>query len=174
MDKRYPIGRFEYDEMGSSSQRAAWINEIEILPIILKEAVIGLTEEQLDMEYREGGWKLRQVVHHLADSHMNSYIRFKLALTEDTPTIKPYYEERWANLHDSVNTDIHPSIMLIEALHTKWINLLRTMSESDYKKQFYHPESQALITLDYNLGLYAWHGKHHVAQITTLRKSMNI
>ena len=160
--------------MGSSSQRAVWINEIEKLPNILKEAVKDLTEEQLDLEYREGGWNLRQVVHHLADSHMNSYIRFKLALTENTPTIKPYYEERWANLHDSVSTDINLSIMLIEALHKKWINLLRSMSESDYQKQFYHPGSQALISLDYNLGLYAWHGKHHVAHITTLRKSMNI
>lgn len=175
MDYRYPIGKYEYFEERFSSLREVWINEIEELPIILKEAVKDLTEEQLDLEYREGGWKLRQVVHHLADSHMNSYIRFKLALTEETPpTIKPYYEDRWAKLHDSVSTDINPSIVLIEALHKKWVNLLRSMTESDYKKQFYHPESQTLIGLDYNLGLYAWHGKHHVAQITILRNSMDI
>ena len=174
MDRRYPIGKYEYIGEISSAQREVWINEIEELPAVLKEAVKGLTEEQLDLAYREGGWTLRQVVHHLADSHMNSFMRFKLALTEDTPAIKPYDEERWAELHDSANTDINLSIMLLEALHKRWVILLRSMAESDYKKQFYHPAAQKMIGLDENLGIYAWHGKHHAAHITTLRNSMNI
>lgn len=174
MDRRYPIGKYEHVDVISSSQKEVWISEIEELPTILKEAVKGLTEEQLDLEYREGGWTLRQVVHHLADSHMNSLIRFKLALTEDEPTIKPYFEDRWAKLEDSVNTDINLSLMLLDALHKKWVILLRSMTESDYKRQFYHPGSQIMIRLDNALGMYAWHGKHHVAHITTLRNLINI
>lgn len=174
MDRRYPIGQYEHVGEISSAQREVWITEIEELPVKLREAVKGLTEEQLELQYREGGWKLRQVVHHVADSHMNSYIRFKLALTEDTPTIKPYYEDRWAELQDTVNADINLSLLLLEALHKKWAILLRAMIDSDYKKQFYHPESHLKTELDYALGLYAWHGKHHVAHITTLRNEMNI
>jgi len=158
----------------SSSQREIWISEIEQLPMKLNEAVRGLSEEQLNLVYREGGWTLRQVVHHIADSHMNSFIRFKLALTEDTPTIKPYYEDRWAELQDSVNTDVKLSIILIEALHRRWVILLKSLNDSDFRRQFHHPESLKMVRLDYNVGLYAWHGNHHVAHITTLRDTLNI
>ncbi len=174
MDVRYPIGHFEFVGEASSSLRDAWIREIEELPMKLNEAVRGLSEEQLNLVYREGGWSLRQVVHHLADSHMNSFIRFKLALTEDTPTIRPYYEDRWAELQDSLHIDITLSIMLLEALHRRWVILLKSMNDSDYSRKFLHPESQKLIRLDYNLGTYAWHGKHHVAHITTLRSALNL
>jgi len=174
MDSRYPIGRFEYVGESSSPQRDIWISEIDEFPVKLKEAIKDLTEEQLDLVYRDGGWTIRQVVHHLADSHMNSLIRFKLALTEETPTIKPYYEDRWAELQDSKKADINLSIRLIEALHMRWVVLLKSLTESDFKKQFFHPGSQKMIGLDYNLGLYAWHGKHHIAHITTLRNTLNI
>jgi hypothetical protein len=174
MDIRYPIGKFEFDGETSSTQRDIWIIEIDELPMELNEAVRGLTEEQLNLSYRDGGWTLRQVVHHLADSHMNSYTRFKLALTEDTPTIKPYFEDRWAELQDSIKADIKISMMLLEALHKRWVILLKSLNEYDYKRQFYHPESQKMIRLDYNLGLYAWHGKHHIAHITTLRNTLKI
>lgn len=174
MDRRYPIGRYEHEGEVPLSLREKWISEIEELPIRLKEAVKDLTEEQLNLEYREGGWRLRQVVHHIADSHMNAFIRFKLALTEDAPTIKPYLEEKWAELWDSADADIDVSITLLEALHKRWVILLRTMTDADYAKKFYHPESQRMIELDYNVGLYAWHGKHHVAHITTLRNIVGI
>ncbi|MFC7677404.1 YfiT family bacillithiol transferase [Paenibacillus sp. GCM10028914] len=174
MDRRFPIGKFEYVGTISKQLRDIWIKEIDEMPVKLREAVKDLSDEQLDLVYREGGWTLRQVVHHLADSHMNSFIRFKLALTEDAPTIKPYREDCWAELHDSVNTDINLSLLLLEALHKKWVVLLASMTASDFEKQFYHPESLEPIRLDYNLGLYAWHGKHHIAQITTLRNSLNI
>ncbi|WEK56033.1 MAG: bacillithiol transferase BstA [Candidatus Cohnella colombiensis] len=174
MDSRYPIGKFQYDAESFSTLRNEWINQIDELPIKLKEAVKDLTPEQLNITYRDGGWTFKQVVHHLADSHMNSYIRFKLALTEDTPTIKPYYEDRWAELQDSVNTDINISITLLEALHKKWVTLLRSMNEFDFKKQYYHPESQQKFGLDYCLGLYAWHGNHHVAHIISKRRELII
>jgi len=174
MDKRYPIGRFEHIGEISQSQRDIWITEIDEFPVKLNEAVKGLSRDQLDLPYREGGWSLRQVVHHLADSHMNSFIRFKLALTEETPTIKPYYEDRWAELQDSISSDIDLSIRFLEALHKKWVILLRSLTESDFKKQFLHPESQKMFRLDYILGLYAWHGKHHIAHITTVRTTLNI
>jgi len=171
MDKRYPIGRFDYTGEISSAQREVWINDIEEFPAKLKDAVNDLSEEQLDLRYRDSGWTIRQVVHHLADSHMNSVIRFKLALTEDTPSIKPYHEERWAQLPDSTSADIHLSVALIEALHSKWVFLLRSMTESDFQKQFYHPASEKKSSLDYTLGLYAWHGKHHIAHITIAKET---
>ncbi len=174
MDLKYPIGKFDYVGEISAAQRDLWIKEIDELPTKLKEAVKGLTEEQLNLTYREGGWTLRQVVHHIADSHMNSFTRFKLALTEDTPAIKPYYEDRWAELSDSLKTDIQLSILLIEALHKRWVILLKSLDDSDFSRAFYHPETQKTFRLDYNLGIYAWHGKHHVAHITTLRKTLNI
>lgn len=174
MDLRYPIGKFEFTGECSAAQRAEWISEIEALPTKLVEAVAGLTEEQLDLPYRDGGWTVRQVVHHVADSHMNSLMRFKLALTEDQPTIKPYYEDRWAELEDSVSLDISVSITLLESLHKRWVVLLKAMKETDFERSFIHPESQKTIRLDYNLGLYAWHGKHHVAHITSLRDRLSI
>ncbi|UHA71761.1 YfiT family bacillithiol transferase [Paenibacillus sp. 481] len=169
MDYRYPIGTFEYEGEISSGQREIWIKEIEQLPAQLRATVQDLTEEQLDIPYRDGGWTIRQVVHHVSDSHMNAFTRFKLALTEDTPTIKPYLEDRWVSLGDSLEVDIDISLALLEALHKKWVILLTSLSESDYQKEFYHPESQQTVRLAYCLGTYAWHGNHHVAHITAVR-----
>lgn len=169
MDVRFPIGRFNYEGEITQPQREAWINEIEQLPSKLRESIKGLEETALNAPYREGGWTIRQVVHHLADSHMNSFIRFKLALTEDTPSIKPYFEDRWANLQDSAAAEIELSLSLIDTLHKRWVILLKSLSDSDFKRQFYHPESKETVSLDYNLGIYAWHGNHHVAHITSFR-----
>ncbi|GIP21921.1 YfiT family bacillithiol transferase [Paenibacillus sp. J22TS3] len=173
-DFRYPIGQYEGSRDNSSAQREIWIQEIDELPVKLAEATLGLSEDQLNLPYREGGWTLRQVVHHLADSHMHAYTRFKLALTEEEPEIKPYFEERWSNLPDALTSDIHISLQLLKALHERWVILLRSMGESDYKRTFYHPELKRGISLDYSLGNYAWHGKHHTAHITTLRERLNI
>lgn len=174
MDIRYPIGTFAWEGEISSQQREIWIQEIKELPKKLKETVKGLTEEQLNLSYREGGWTVRQVVHHIADSHMNSYMRFKLALTEELPTIKPYFEERWALLQDSTEADIDLSLVLIEALHMRWVILLESMDDTQFKRQFHHPESNQLTSLDYNLGIYAWHGNHHTAHIKIVRDRSNI
>ena len=136
MDARFPIGHFETNGDITEAQRMEWMNDIEQLPSLLAAAVKGLTQEQLDTPYRDGGWTVRQVVHHIADSHMNSFMRFKLALTEDHPTIKPYYEDRWAELADTVRAPIELSLTLIEALHIRWSLLLRSMTESDYADPF--------------------------------------
>ncbi|XEC96584.1 YfiT family bacillithiol transferase [Paenibacillus tarimensis] len=169
---KYPIGIFSCPKEISEHQRKEWIREIEETPGSLKQAINGLSEEQLNTPYREGGWTVKQVVHHLADSHMNSCIRFKLALTEDNPTIKPYREELWAELTDSTGMDISVSLTLLESLHHRWVVLLESLSASDYERTFYHPESNEIVRLDRNLGLYAWHGKHHIAHITSLRERM--
>lgn len=169
MDVRFPIGRFSYEGEITKLQREAWINEIEQLPRKLRESIEGLEETELNTPYRDGGWTIRQVVHHIADSHMNSFIRFKLALTEETPSIKPYFEDRWANLQDSAAAEVDLSLLLIDTLHKRWVILLKSLTDSDFKKQFYHPESKETVSLDYNLGIYAWHGNHHVAHITAFR-----
>lgn len=139
---------------------------------MLRRAVNGLSLEQLDAPYRPGGWTVRQVTHHLPDSHLNSYTRFKLALTEDEPVIKPYMEDRWAELEDTRSTPIEVSLVLLEALHERWVTLLRSLSATEYRRAFRHPE-MGLMPLSTSLALYAWHGKHHVAQITALRERMN-
>ena len=144
------------------------LSEIEQAPSNLRAAVRGLSDGQLDTPYREGGWTVRQVVHHLPDSHMNSYIRFKLALTEDDPAIKPYMEDRWADLPDSKQAAIDVSLALLDALHQRWLMVLRNMPESAWRRAFLHPELGP-TTLDKALALYAWHGRHHVAHITQLR-----
>ena len=166
---RYPIGKFEKPGTVTAAQRAAWIEEIEALPARLREAAGGLTDEQLDTPYRPGGWTVRQVVHHVADSHMNSFIRFRLGLTEDEPTVKPYDEKRWAELCDS-GMPVDVSLQIIEALHRRWVVLLRGMSDADFSRTFRHPEMGS-FRLDSNLALYAWHGKHHEAHIGNLRKT---
>jgi uncharacterized damage-inducible protein DinB len=147
------------------------IDEIERAPARLRAAVEGLTAEQLDTPYRPDGWTVRQVVHHVPDSHLNSYCRFKLALTEDEPTIKPYREERWAELADSRATPIEVSLVLLESLHKRWVGLLKSLEHSDFSRAFRHPEI-GLITLAQNLRLYSWHGRHHTAQVTSLRERM--
>ena len=165
---RYPIGKFQRPGAVSQAERDRYLNDIEEAPRRLRAAVAGLTAEQMDTRYREGGWTVRQVAHHLPDSHLNAYARMKLALTEDTPTIKPYDEARWAELSDSRTTPVETSLAMMEALHERWGHLLRGMRESDFGRTVMHPEMGAL-TVDDLLALYAWHGRHHVAQITGLR-----
>ncbi len=166
-DLQYPIGRFVAPALVSTAQASAWIDEIDRLPAALRSVVQALTPEQLEKPYRPGGWRVRQVVHHLADSHMNSLIRFKLALTEDHPTIKPYSEARWAELPDYVDVPVATSLQLLAALHERWVCLLRRLGAADLKREFVHPES-GVVRLDVNLGIYAWHGRHHLAHITRL------
>lgn len=168
-DPRYPIGKFHYDGPLSDEQKQTSLNDIASTPANLRTAVKGLSDAQLDTPYRPGGWTVRQVVHHVPDSHMNSYVRFKLALTEDEPTIKPYAEDRWAELADTKATPIEVSLTLLDSLHDRWVRLLRSLTPGDWKKTFRHPELGAM-TLEKTLALYAWHGKHHVAHIAELRK----
>jgi len=145
------------------------IEQIAATPMRLRDAVTGLTPAQLDMPYRDGGWTLRQVVHHVPDSHLNAYVRFKLALTEDTPTIKPYDEARWAELQDTHSTPVKTSLAMLESLHDRWVRLLRSMKPGDFQRQLAHPDS-GVMTLDALTALYAWHGRHHVAHITSTRE----
>ena len=166
---RFPIGLFEHDGEVSESQLRQWMVDIELAPRRLREAIAGLSDEQLDTPYRPGGWTLRQVVHHVADSHMNSYTRFKLALTENEPTIRPYYEDRWAELSDGKSAPVELSLALLDALHSRWMILLRDMQHEQFALAFVHPESGNTIRLDWNVGNYAWHGNHHIAHITSLR-----
>lgn len=171
-DLRYPIGKFRRDELPNEEQKAAMIEEVAKTPANLRAAVKGLSDEQLDIPYRPGGWTVRQVVHHVPDSHLNAYVRFKLALTEDDPAIKPYAEDRWAELADSKTTPVDVSLTLLESLHDRWVRLLRSLTASEWKRTFRHPELGSM-PLDKTLALYAWHGKHHVAHVTELRKRMS-
>lgn len=170
-DLRYPIGKFHYEGPLNEEQKQAFLDDIARTPINLRAAVSGLTDAQLDTPYRQGGWTVRQVVHHVPDSHMNSYVRFKLALTEDEPTIKPYAEDRWAELADTKLTPVKVSLTLLDSLHDRWVRLLRSLQPEDWERTFRHPELGAM-TLEKTLALYAWHGRHHVAHITELRKQM--
>jgi uncharacterized damage-inducible protein DinB len=170
-DLRYPIGKFYMKGELIEADRAELIAQIADAPARLREAVRGLTPDQIDTPYRPEGWTVRQVVHHLPDSHMNSYVRFKLALTEDQPTIKTYDQALWAALPDSKNTAVETSLTLLESLHDRWVNLLRSMSASDFSRKVNHPE-HGLIDLDYLLAIYAWHGRHHVGHIIALRDRM--
>jgi uncharacterized damage-inducible protein DinB len=171
MDLRYPIGPFEWNGESSEEQRRERIDRIEAAPVRLMAAVQGLSEEQLDTAYRPGGWTIRQVVHHVADSHLNSYTRFRLALTEDVPAIKGYDQERWAELPDAKTAPVLVSLVLLEALHRRWVQLLRSMAPADFARTFVHSEL-GKVTLDRNLALYAWHGDHHTGHITGLRERM--
>jgi uncharacterized damage-inducible protein DinB len=170
-DPRFPIGKFHYEGAPSEERRAKFIDEIERTPSAIRAAVDALSPQQLDTPYRDGGWTVQQVVHHVPDSHMNAYVRFKLALTEDEPTVKPYAEDRWAKLGDTQSTPIEVSLALLENLHARWVTLLRSLGAEDWKRTFKHPEL-GLMPLERNLALYAWHGKHHTAHITELRKRM--
>ena len=168
-DLRYPIGQFSYKGEVNDARRKQWIDEIAGTPAALRYAVMGLTAEQIETPYRPGGWTVRQVVHHLPDSHVNAYIRFKLALTEDEPTIKPYEQARWAELEDSRTVPIETSLILLETLHERWAVLLRALNSADFERTFRHPEHGRLLTLNEALAMYAWHGLHHVAHISSLR-----
>jgi hypothetical protein len=170
-DLRYPIGTFRVDGEITAARRAEWIDQIAAVPAQLRDALSGLSDDQLATPYRPGGWTLRQVAHHVPDSHMNSYVRFRLALTEDEPTIKPYQEDRWAELPDARTLPVNVSLDLLDSLHTRWVVLLRSLAESDWKRAFRHPEL-GLMALEKNLALYAWHGRHHVAHVTSLRARM--
>jgi uncharacterized damage-inducible protein DinB len=168
-DLRYPIGKFHRHGELNEELRHRYIEDIQRLPARLREAVKGLTQTQLDTPYRPGGWTVRQLVHHIADSHMNAYVRMKLALTEDEPLIKPYFEAKWAELHDST-LPVDVSLNLLDSLHQRWVDLLRSMKPAEFSRTMRHPEWEKPMSLDDSLTLYAWHGKHHVAHITELRR----
>jgi len=167
-DLRYPIGKFSYNGTLTADQKRDFLNDIAAAPAKLRAAVKGLSEDQLDTPYRPGGWTVRQVIHHVPDSHLNSYVRFKLALTEDEPTIKPYAEDRWAELADTKTTPVEISLTLLDSLHDRWVRLLRSLTPEEWKRTFRHPDLGPM-TLEKTLALYAWHGRHHVSHITELR-----
>lgn len=170
-DLRYPLGKFDMSGEVTDAQRPILIQQIAATPANLRAAVKGLNAQQLDTPYRPGGWTVRQVVHHLPDSHINSYIRFKLAVTEQHPTIKPYEEQLWAELWDGKTGPIEISLQLLEALHQRWVMFLQSLAPADFSRTLLHPANGAM-TLDTVLRLYAWHGHHHVAHITSLRERM--
>lgn len=172
MDKlRYPIGKFEYDQSSGSREINVWISDIDRLPDRLENAVTGLSEEQLETRYREGGWTVKQVVHHLADSHMNAIIRVKLLLTEEKPEIKAYDEKSWAKLRDN-DLPIEISLNIIRGVHKRWVRVLEFVSDGDWKKTLRHPE-KGEMSLKMLTAHYAWHGNHHLAHITTLKEREN-
>lgn len=170
-DPRYPIGKFSFQGSLTPEQKRQYLNDIEQTPARLRAAVRGLSEKQLDTPYREGGWTVRQVIHHVPDSHMNSYVRFKLALTEDDPTIKPYMEDRWAELPEAKQAPTEVSLALLDSLHQRWVLVLRGLTDADWQRTFRHPDLGSM-TLEKTLALYAWHGRHHVAHVTSLREKM--
>ena len=172
MDLRYPIGKFERPASVSAAERARNVDVIAAAPDALRGAVRGLDDVQLDTPYRPDGWTVRQVVHHVPDSHLNAYVRFKLALTESVPTIKPYDEAAWAALPDS-RAPIDDSLALLDALHARWVRLMRATPAADFARTFVHPERPgAPMTLDVMTAMYAWHGRHHVAHVTALRERL--
>lgn len=163
-DPRYPIGKYQPQPF-SQKQLNDWLNDIKFLPISLEQSILNLDAHQLDTPYREGGWKIRQLIHHVADSHMNAYIRFKLALTEDVPTIKPYEEKKWAELND-VALPVNISLTLLHALHARWYESIKDLPQEVWEtRKVFHPEHKKEITLWYLLGMYSWHGRHHTAHV---------
>jgi hypothetical protein len=170
-DNRYPIGEANAKSHLTPDERQSLITSLAELPARLRHATRGLTDAQLDTPYRAGGWTVRAVVHHVPDSHLNAYIRVKLALTENSPVIKPYDENAWSELADAKTLHIEPSLVLLESVHERWVYLLRSLKPEDFAKTFQHPES-GLNTIDRVVSLYAWHGLHHTAHITTLRERM--
>jgi len=166
---KYPIGKY-IEQPFSDKQLKEWLLDIQALPQHIEYAITNLDEAQLATPYREGGWTVKQLVHHVADSHMNAYIRFKLGLTEENPSIKPYEEKAWAEMIDTKNIPINVSITLLYALHKRWSEILNNISGEEWKRTVFHPEHKKEITLWFLLGMYAWHSKHHVAHITSLRE----
>jgi uncharacterized damage-inducible protein DinB len=171
-DLRFPVGKFRYEGPSTDDQKKDLLKQIAQTPAELRASIQGLSNSQLDTPYRPEGWTVREVVHHVPDSHLNSYVRFKLALTEDEPTIKPYAEDRWAKLADTKETPVEVSLTLLDSLHDRWVRLLRSLTSDDWKRKLRHPE-RGTMTLEENLALYAWHGRHHVAHIMELRKRMS-
>jgi uncharacterized damage-inducible protein DinB len=172
-DPRYPVGPFQPRTELSESERRELIEQIAAAPARIREAVAGLSEAQLDTPYREGGWTVRQVVHHLPDSHMNAFVRLKLALTEEEPTIRPYDQETWAQLADVRETPVEVSLTLLESLHARWVALLRSMRPEDFRRTFRHPEHAGTQTVDWLVAMYAWHGRHHVGHVHAARQRMS-
>ncbi|MEP6615375.1 MAG: YfiT family bacillithiol transferase [Ginsengibacter sp.] len=176
-DLRYPIGKVEEQPNSNVSGfdegvKSIYLKEIEMCPALLENSILNLDEVELDTPYRPGGWTVKQVIHHVADSHMNAYIRFKLALTEDNPTIKPYDEASWAELSDAHNLPMNISLTLLHALHARWVEIMRNMKEAEWMRTVFHPEQKRELTLWQMLRSYAWHGKHHVAHVTSLKERM--
>lgn len=170
-DLRYPIGKVQIENELTPSKRAVLIEQIESTPALLRQALKGLNDQQLDTPYRPEGWTVRQVVHHVPDSHLNSYVRFKLALTENEPTIRPYDEGAWAELSEARTADPEISLTLLDSLHRRWVLMLKAMASADFERKLVHPELGQL-TLDNVLCIYAWHGRHHTAHVTSLRERL--
>lgn len=168
---RYPVGKFRFPDTISPAELNGFIDQIAQAPDHFRAALAGLNDAQLDTPYRPGGWTVRQVIHHVPDSHLNSYTRFRLALTEPEPTIKPYREDQWAELPDARTAPVDVSLRLLESLHTRWVQLMRSLTDEQWKRTFRHPEL-GLVTLQNNAALYAWHCRHHAAHITSLRGRM--
>lgn len=168
---KYPIGHFQKPENISKEHIEEWLNTIQDFPNKLNKEVKNLTETELQKQYKPNGWTIKQIVNHCADSHMNSFIRFKLTLTEETPTIKPYLENLWAELPESKNYPINDSIKILVGLHARWTNLLKNLTEKDLEKQFFHPETKEKISLKTNIGIYAWHCEHHLAHIKIAKQN---
>ncbi len=162
---KFPIGEFHKPENISTGEITKWIKEIELFPSRVKELTEGLSDEELDQKYKPEGWSIKQVVHHCADSHMNSFIRFKLSLTEDSPTIKPYFEDRWAEMPDYLEVPVSSSIKILEGLHLRWVKLLSSLNQSDLNKEFVHPEHGKRFSVAENIGVYAWHSNHHLEHV---------
>ncbi len=171
MDLRYPIGKYE-EKPFSEAQKNEWLNDIAFLPESIEYAILNLDAVQLQTPYRDGGWTIQQIVHHVADSHINAYTRFKNGLTEMNPAIKPYLEAEWALLPDVESIPINVSITILHALHLRMHATIKNLTEEQWQRTIFHPEHQKIMSLWYLLGLYAWHGKHHTAHITTLRARM--
>jgi hypothetical protein len=169
VSRQYPVGKFKAPQSYSEADRQRWIETIALAPGRLREAASALTREQLDTPYREGGWTARQVIHHLPESHMNAYIRFKLALTEDTPVVKPYDEAAWAKLGDVATAPIEASLALMDALHERWVAMLRLLTGSEWQRTYLQPEYGESRTLERTLALYAWHCDHHIAHVKSVR-----
>jgi hypothetical protein len=169
---KYPIGKYVKPEQFSDVDMKSFIHRIDHLPFAIREAISGLNDKQLDTPYRDGGWTIRQVVHHLADSHLNAYCRFKLGYTEDLPTIRPYEENAWANTEDGQHGQLDLSLDLLKSLHYRWVFFLRSFKETEWQRKIYHPESKKEYTLFQLLAMYAWHGDHHLAHIVSLKKRM--
>jgi len=162
---KYPIGKFVKPDPVTADHIRSWITDIEELPTAMKALVENLDDTKLNLRYRPGSWTIRQLIHHVADSHFNSFIRFKLALTEIDPVIKPYKQEEWSLLADATKADVQDSLFILEGLHNRWVTLLKSMTPAQFERTFVHPERQGLQKLNTNLGMYAWHGKHHLAHI---------
>lgn len=171
MDLRYPIGKYEPQPF-SNELKEQWLADLKFLPSMLEKAVLNLDEAHLNTAYRDGGWTLKQVVHHIADSHINAYCRFKLGLTEDNPTIKPYEEKLWAEMQDTQNLPVNISLTLLHALHARWVEILKDLNEQEWHRTIFHPEQKKEISLWFLLGMYAWHSRHHTAHINSLKERM--